>query len=563
MKILKTKTLGFAYIVSSVLSLPFIPHVDVELKNGDVVTGLRKLGVESFRGIPYAEPPINDLRFKPSIPYSKSIDGLEALDFGDTCYQVNPLGIWDYMRKVGAHTEWITPSLIDGLKSSKMSEDCLTLNIYRPPHLPPGQRVPVLVWTYGGAFQFGSTTLYPGGRYVRDSVKMDQPVIFVSYNYRAGPWGFLGGSAIDAENSTNAAVWDSINAFRWIKKNIASFGGDPERITAFGTSTGAQLLSHTMLTKVFRKESLFNSVILQSGSVLPFGPANGFATERQFWTFANASGCPTNIPATKALNCLRSKPADELYQAQTYDNDLSNSFDLAAAFSIWSPRQDGRMWNANPYEIVVNGHTPDIPMIIGQQEDEGTLVSILFATKEKEETDKKLRTLFPFGGQNFTNYIDLYSSDPAEGAPFRTGEKNQLYPDFKRSSAILTDIFYTIPRRLILENTDCNSSPRYVYYSTAFHNKIPYFGSTQMTDVIWQFYLFRNYASNAFRRYFISFANNHNPNINTNLVEWPEWTTEEQQVLHIERKNGSIIVDDFRLEQSGYAISHYKIFNTL
>lgn len=552
--------LGLASLVSG---LPFIPHVDVELKNGDVVTGLRKLGVESFRGIPYAEPPIGDLRFKPSKPLSTSLDGLQALDFGDTCYQVNPLGVWDYLRKVGAHTEWITPSLIDGLKSSKMSEDCLTVNIYRPPHLPPDEKVPVLVWTYGGAFQFGSTTLYPGGRYVRDSVKMEQPVIFVSYNYRAGPWGFLGGSALDAENSTNAAVWDSINAFRWVKKNIAAFGGDPERVTAFGTSTGAQLLSHVMVSKPFRKESLFQSVILQSGSILPFGPANGFAAERQFWTFANASGCPTNIPATQALECLRDQSAEVLYRGQTYDDNIYNSFDLSTAFAVWSPRHDGRLWKENPYEITVKGDLPDIPMIIGQQEDEGTLLSILFATQEKNETDAKLKTLFPFDRQNLTDFISLYSDDPSEGAPFRTETKNQLYPDFKRSSAILTDVFYTIPRRLILENTDCNTSPRYAYFLSAFHNKIPYFGSTQMTDVIWQFYLFRNYASNAFRRYFISFANNHNPNVNTKLVEWPEWSSDEKEMLHIERKNGSIILDNFRTDKSEFAISHYKMWDTL
>lgn len=558
----KTFLTYYLLIQYKVFGLPFIPHVNVELDNGDVITGLRKLGVESFRGIPYAEPPTGDLRFKPSIPLESSIDGFQALDFGDTCYQVNPLGIWDNMRRVGIHTEWITPSLIDGLKSSKMSEDCLTLNIYRPPNLLPNQKVPIMVWFYGGIFQLGSTTIYPGGRFVRDSIKMEQPVIFISVNFRAGPWGFLGGNAIGKEKSSNAAIWDAINAFKWIKKHISAFGGDAERITAFGSSTGAMLISHIMLSKQFKQSPFFTSAILQSGCILPFGSAMGLAAENQFWTFANASGCPIDIPGPKALECLREKPADELYQAQTYDNTVENFFDLSTAFSVWSPRQDNILWSSNPYDIVKNGGFPDIPIILGQNEDEGTAVSIMFATREKNETNAKLRRLFPFGPKDFTDFIEMYSDDPSEGAPFNTGNQNQLYSDFKRSSALLTDIFFTIPRRLVLESSSSNDSPRYAYFASPLHG-LPYFGTTHMTDVLWQFYLFRNYVSDAFRKYFISFANNYDPNVNTNLADWEEWNDDKKNMLHIERQGGSLLTDSFRIDKSDYAISHHSMFNTL
>lgn len=551
-----------SFLVHTCLALPFIPHVNVTLEDGQVITGLRKLGVESFRGIPYAEPPVGDLRFKPSIPFEGEYG--DALDFKNTCYQLNPLGIWDIFRKVGAHTEWITSSLMDGLKAGKMSEDCLFLNVYRPPKISVDASYPVLVYFYGGGFQLGTTAMYPGGRFVRDSVKMEQPVIFVSVNYRMGPWGFLGGSAIAEEKSANPGMYDAINALKWVRENIASFGGDPERVTAFGTSSGAQLLGHLALSDTFKKDPLFHALALQSGSLLSSGSASGLSAENQFLVFANASGCPTKAPGAEILACLRDKPAEELYRAQTYNHNINDFYDIATALSVWSPRFDNVLWNESAYDLVSKEGFPDIPLIIGQNEDEGTLVSLMFATQQKNLTDAKLRLAFPYGADNFTEFINMYSDDPEKGAPFRTGNKNQLYPDFKRSSAILTDVFFTIPRRLILENSSsCKTASRFVYWTDAFHGKIPYLGTTHMTDVLWQFYLFRNYASNAFRRYWISFANNHDPNVNTGLVEWPAWDDNEKEMLGIGRRNGSIMVDDYRTVESEYALSHLSIFNTL
>lgn len=555
-------TLLASVLASHALALPFIPHVNVTLDDGQIITGLRKLGVESFRGIPYAEPPVGDLRFKPSIPFEGEYP--TALEYANTCYQLNPMGIWDIFRKVGAHTEWITPSLIDGLKAGKMSEDCLFLNIYRPPKMPADASLPVMVYFYGGAFQMGTTAMYPGGRFVRDSVKMEQPVIFVSVNYRMGPWGFLGGSAIGAEESTNAAMYDAINAFKWIRENIAAFGGDPTRVTAFGTSSGAQLIGHLALSDTFKEDPLFHAVALQSGSFLSSGSAVGLAADKMFWVFANASGCPTDVPGEEALECLREKPAEELYRAQTYNNNLTEFYDIATALMVWSPRPDNILWSDSAYQLVANDGFPDIPVIIGQNEDEGTLFSIMFGTQEKDETNTKLQHAYPFGGKYLKEYIEMYSDDPVDGAPFRTGDKYELFPDYKRASAIFTDLFFTNPRRLFLENTaGCRSSPRYVYWTDAFHDKIPYLGSTHLSDALWQFYLFRNYASNAFRRYWISFANNHDPNVNTGLVEWPAWDDEEQEMLRIGRRNGTIMVDDYRTEESEYALEHLSMFNTL
>lgn len=548
--------------LTAVTALPFIPHVDIELENGDTITGLRKLGVESFRGIPYGEPPVGDMRFKPSVPYEGSLDGFEALDFGNACYQANPKGIMDILRSVGRYTEWITPSLLDGLKNSKMSEDCLNLNVYRPPKTKPDAKLPVIVYVYGGAFQFGSTHSFPGGRFVRDSEKIGQPVIYVSFNYRMGPWGFLGGSALGAENSTNAGVYDAINAFKWVRENIAAFGGDPSRVTALGSGTGAMLLSHLMLSDQFKEDPLFQAVSLQSGSVLPYGSSSGLAADNMFWKLANETGCRIDVPGAQALQCLREVDAETLSKAQNYNHNITEFFDLSTALSIWAPRYDNNLWKKSPFDLVNQGQFPDIPMMIGENMDEGTTVALLFATQTKNETNDKFRRLFPIGGQNLTQFLDFYSEDPADGAPFNTGEKYQIYPDYKRSAAILTDVFFTIPRRLILQNTGCNTSPRYVYYNSAGHD-IPFVGASHLTDAIWQFYLFRNYASDAFRRYTISFANNHNPNVNTGLTEWPEWDDEEQQVLHIQQKQGSIITDDYRTEKSDYALERLLMFSTL
>lgn len=533
--------------VAKKISLKNAKKVDVALPNGDNIVGLSKKGIESFRGIPFAEPPLGDLRFKPSVPYNGSLDGFKAFEFGYACRSINPLNIFDLVQPITDITGGFTPSLLDAVEIADNDEDCLTINIWRPEGTKPGDKLKVLVWVYGGAFIFGSSNLYPGDKYIQESVELGEPIIFVSYNYRLGPYGYLGGEAIQSENSSNAALYDSINAFKWIKENIAAFGGDPEHITAMGESAGAMTISALMISSAYKNDPFFDAVILQSGGVLPAGPVADFHPTNLFWKFSEAAGCGSEGDQTKALACLRASDSEVLYDAATYDKNISNFFDVYGQFTGWAPRQDGVLWDGNPFALVAQGELPDIPIIIGSQEDEGTLISFFFASPE-DYTDEKLAGLFPNSNGTVEEYLAFYTNDLAEGAPFRTGEKNELWPGFKRQSALLTDILFTGSRRMMLYHTESNSSPRWSYFANPLHNVLPYLGSTHANCLLYQFYGPKKlYPSRAYRGYYLSFVNHYDPNTNNGgLINWPEYHIDEKLAVLIGANEGGLIVDNYR-----------------
>nr|WNK22293.1 carboxylesterase [Athetis lepigone]WNK22303.1 carboxylesterase 10 [Athetis lepigone] len=193
----------------------------------------------SFKGIPYAQPPLGELRFKPPQPI-KPWQGLrKAKEFGPVCYQFNT----------------INPGL------GNMSEDCLYLNVYTP-NIKPDKPLPVMVWIHGGGFIWGSGNddLY-GPEYL---IRHD--VILVTLNYRLEVLGFL---CLDTEDVPgNAGMKDQVAALRWIKKNIANFGGNPDNITIFGESAGAASVSYHLISPM--SKGLFNRAIPQSGAATCF-----------------------------------------------------------------------------------------------------------------------------------------------------------------------------------------------------------------------------------------------------------------------------------------------------
>ncbi|VVT54505.1 uncharacterized protein SAPINGB_P004109 [Magnusiomyces paraingens] len=539
----------------------FTVSVNVVMKNGDVITGITQNDVESYRGIPFVEKPVGNLRFKPSVPYQGSLNGFQATHFGNPCHCLDSYEIMDYLAKLVPFAGWSSnPKYLN----SEQSEDCLRLNVYRPTGLSRNAKLPVMVWVYGGAFQFGSTMLYPGDRFIQDSVELNEPVIYVSLSYRVGPWGFLGGYGIGAENSTNAAMWDLINGFKWIKENIEAFNGDKNRITAFGESSGAMLLSHLMITKVFKQDPLFNAVILQSGGLLPLSHAvTSQSSNKLFWKFSNAAGCQHEGNQTEALACLRQKNSKVLARAHMYDHSLRNSFDFATLFTVWGPKPDGILWDENSFVAAQN--LVDIPIIAGCLEDEGTLIAFAFLTTSTEKFANALHRIFPYARDILSSFLSMYPQNPAEGAPFRTGPHNELWPNFKWLSAILTDLIFTMPRRIMLKYgaTPTRKSPLYTFFADPLHNRLPFLGSTHYSDISYQFYATESFPSNAYRKYFISFANHYNPNTNNGGLQWwPLYDDKEKLMLHIGRDSGDIIQDTFRGDRTDFAMRNLSFWET-
>lgn len=207
------------------------------------LAGQPLIGVTAFRGIRYAEPPVGDLRWKSPVPAAPWVNVRPAIDFGPACVQASSAAGSIYARE-----------------TKRMSEDCLFLNVWRPPQ---AASAPVMVWVHGGSLRTGdpASGLYEGSALARKGV------VVVTLNYRLGVLGYLAHPQLSAESpqsaSGNYGLLDQIEALRWVRENIAAFGGNPGNVTLFGESAGALSAIELMTSPLAR--GLFHKVILQSG----------------------------------------------------------------------------------------------------------------------------------------------------------------------------------------------------------------------------------------------------------------------------------------------------------
>ncbi|MFD3944786.1 carboxylesterase/lipase family protein [Streptomyces sp. NPDC058579] len=279
---------------------------------------------EEFLGVPYAAPPVEDLRFRPPRPAARWSGTREATRQAPACVQFLPVGLSD-------------PEYV--------SEDCLYLDVYRPRHARPGDRLPVLLWIHGGAFLLGTGTQF-GGRTMADLTGS----VVVSVNYRLGQLGYLAAPELTRENglgSGSFGLMDQIAALNWTRGNIAAFGGNPANITLWGQSAGSASVC-AMLSSP-RTAGLFSRAILQSGPcTLLRAPGSAQAAEAA-GDFAAAAGCPD--PATRAA-CLRTAPSADLIAAGLTRPAAGPAFG------------DGLL-PLQPSEAIASGRWNKVPVLIG------------------------------------------------------------------------------------------------------------------------------------------------------------------------------------------------------
>lgn len=263
---------------------PPVASLTVTTDKGSV-EGVVELGVTAFKGIPYAAPPVGELRWREPQPLD-TWDGVRKADaFGPSCVQ--PSGS---MAETNAGY------------AGPQSEDCLYINVWTPGADPNAKR-PVMVWIYGGAFVIGTSSLpaYSG-------VPLAQKgAVVVSFNYRLGQLGFFAHPALEAERPNgpmNFGLLDQIAALRWVQQNIAAFGGDPNNVTIFGESAGAQSVLYLMASPVAR--GLFHKAIAQSSYGLPeFTRTQAISLGIQIADAVGLSG------ASATLDELRAVPSSE------------------------------------------------------------------------------------------------------------------------------------------------------------------------------------------------------------------------------------------------------------
>ena len=208
--------------------------------------------VRSFKGIPYAAPPVGDLRWRAPQPAAPWQDALEAKDFSAHCWQ--PLS---------------RPGSFYGSGEIERSEDCLYLNVWTAAETNDAKR-PVMVWIHGGGLRTGSgaSAWYDG------SALAEKGVVLVTINYRLGPMGFLAHPELSAENqpasSGNYGILDQIAALEWVQSNIAAFGGDPGNVTIFGESAGSWSICYLVASPLAK--GLLHRAIGESGGVFAVMP---------------------------------------------------------------------------------------------------------------------------------------------------------------------------------------------------------------------------------------------------------------------------------------------------
>lgn len=322
----------------------------------------------TFFGVPYAAPPVGDLRWKPPQPAKAWSEPLDATKKGPFCPQLSALG------------------------SSPMagtSEDCLSLNVWTP-SIAPGSKAPVLFWIHGGGFILGS-----GAEATYDGQLLSEATgaVVVTINYRLGPLGFLAHGALAAEDAGHPSSGmygfeDQRAALAWAKANIAAFGGDPGNITLFGESAGGISTCLHLLSPA--SKGLFHRAIIESGPCSVGASATAKENELQGAALAKAVGCED--PTTE-LACLRGKKADELLVA------LPGKKGLIGGDGVnWFPMVDGINLPDQPALLLDAGQIEKVPVILGTNKNEGTLFFAIGATAADDAEYEALMSSV-FGGQ--------------------------------------------------------------------------------------------------------------------------------------------------------------------
>ncbi|CAO2610062.1 Acylcarnitine hydrolase [Lemmus lemmus] len=242
-----------------------------------------------------------------------------------------------------------------------MSEDCLYLNIYTPAHAREGSNLPVMVWIHGGALVIGMASMNDGS-----TLAAIEDVVVVTIQYRLGVLGFF--STGDEHARGNWGYLDQVAALRWVQKNIAHFGGNPDVVTIFGVSAGGTSVSSLVVSPM--SKGLFHRAIMQSGvSLLPDLISD--THERVYTTVAKLSGCET-MDSEALVHCLRGKSEAEILVINKVSElcALEYLFNAPQVFKIIPAVVDGVFLPKHPQELLASVDFRPVPSIIGVNNDE-------------------------------------------------------------------------------------------------------------------------------------------------------------------------------------------------
>ncbi len=457
-----------------------------------------------WRGIPYAAPPVGELRWKAPQPVEEWSGVKDAYTFGDRCMQQG------------------TMTLVDSGSDVGMSEDCLYLNVWRP---KKEGEFPVMLWIHGGGYTGGSasTPMYWGDRLAESG-----EVVVVTINYRLSVFGFLAHPRLTAEDphdsSGSYGSLDQVAAIQWVHDNIENFGGDPDNVTIFGESAGGWSVC-TMLATPLNKGKIHRAILESGGCETSASMGKGYEQARNT---AQQVGCDPDD-----LECLRHVPAEELLDKGT--GGQTEGF-------VWVPHHDDYLLTDMPLAMIRKGNYNKIPFMAGSNRNEVDAV-LLLIPKIKYALPRQYESLVK-------EYLGLSASE--------TDRLTSLYPlsehEDKPKRAIgtlVTDAGLACPTYTGLMAAAEQQEDTYYYrfdytgmsmgrwIKAAHAMEIPYIFNSMDREPMNLLYNFANIKkarelSGTIQGYWVNFAYYGNPN-GPGLPEWPAFQTGAQNMQVLDR----------------------------
>lgn len=495
----RTRVVAVAVLIVAAVAL-FSPHVfaktlrPIRIESG-MVQGIEEYGLAIYRGIPFAAPPVGDLRWRPPQPAAKWSAVRVASEYGRACMQSN--------------------AAISNLPAP--SEDCLFLNVWTPA-TRANERLPVMVWIHGGGFVAGT----PAEQLYHGEWLAKKGVVVVSVSYRLGVFGFLAHPELSAEStqhvSGNYGLLDMIAGLQWVRRNIAAFGGDPSRITIFGESAGAIAVSQLCASPLAR--GLFQAAISESGgSFGPVRPGGGPGENMQPLPSAEQDGAAwSKSIGASSLRELRAMPADKVLAAAQHQRGLS-----------W-PVTDGWVIPDDQFRLYQTGRYNDVPVLIGYNSDEGA------SFQPPTSQQAYLQSVRERYGQFADKLLAAYPGGETPAA-------KKTARDLTRDT---TFGWHTWTWARL--QTQTGKKPAYLYYFDVHPSYPPDsphagFGTPHSEELPYVFRQLREHnrpaptpadeaMSDMMRTYWTNFAKTGDPN-GAGLPNWPSFSRTTPQMLHI------------------------------
>jgi para-nitrobenzyl esterase len=460
-----------------------------------------------FKGVPFAAPPVGDLRWKPPMPVKAWTGVRDAHEYAAECIQ--PDSGWNHVAAMGA------------------KEDCLYLNIWAP-EFPSKSKKPVMLWLHGGGNMAGSAVGGGGIEPFFDGAGLaSHGVVVVTISYRMGMLGFMAHPELSAESphhvSGNYGLLDIMASLQWVKANIAKFGGDPANVTVFGQSAGAHDIAMMLVSPL--ANGLFAKAIEESGTAIGIG-ARGTPTLADAEKHGLEYAAAMNAPATGSLAYMRSLSAADVLKAMP-------PFGRAS----WGPITDGYVIPVNGTKAYASGQEHHVPLMLGNNAREQMLAG------GQEALQKGINGMYD--GDLAARAAAIYAK-PSDYAPYGDAGAQFATDNFMRCPTVTAAEYHAAAGNTVWEYEFSHAFPdskRGAPHSGELRYVFASFPAGPVSDS-------EKKVANDVEVYWTNFAKTGNPN-GGGMPEWPKFDVKTRAYLEFTDADGPVKHENLRSDSCG------------